>query len=81
MSVVLVEGVIQVTINPVELWNVTQEVGHLGIIIGFVLVPLPDGVEHLVQIRVDNFVPQVVVPLLPVVLWHVRRIEVNCCHI
>ena len=50
MSVVLVEGVIQVTINPVELGHVTQEVWHLGVVIGLVVVPLPNRIEHLVQV-------------------------------
>lgn len=59
----------------------TQEVGHLGVIVWCVVVSGSDGVQGLVEVRVDDLVSKVVVTLLPVVLWHVRRVEVDLCHI
>lgn len=72
MFMVLVEGVVQVTVDPVELGDMTQEVGHLGVLIGRVFVPSSDGVEGLVDIRVDYLVSEVVVALLPEVFRDVR---------
>ena len=50
MSVVLVERVIQVTVNPIELRNMSKEVGHLRIIIWCVVVPCSDWIKCLVGI-------------------------------
>jgi hypothetical protein len=78
MSMVLVKGVVQVTVNPRDLRIHTQEEWHLGVLIGLIVVPLSDGVEELlVQVRMDDFIAQVVVTLLPIVLREVRRVEVN----
>jgi hypothetical protein len=71
VSMVLVEGVIQVTVNPIELGYMPEEVGHLRIIIWGVVVSGSDGVECLVGIRVDDGVTYVVMSLLPKVLWQV----------
>jgi len=71
MSVVLVERVIQVTVNPVELWHMTKEEWHLRVVIGCVVEPSSDWVEGLVGVRVHDPVTQVVMLLLPVILWHV----------
>jgi len=81
VSVVLLEGVVQVTVQPVELRNHTEVEGHLSVLVGCVVVASTDRVQFLVEIGVDNGVTQVVVGLLPVVLGEVRRVEVDCCHI
>ena len=81
MSVILVERVIEVSIYPGELWHVSKEVGHLSVVVGLVVVAGTDGVECLVYVRVNDLVAEIVVALLPEVLWEVRRIEVYCCHI
>lgn len=81
MSVVLVEGVVQVTVSPVELGNNTKEEGHLGVAVRLVVVTGSDGVQFLVNVRVHDLVTEVVVGFLPHVLGHVTRVEVNCCHI
>ena len=60
----------------------TQEVWHLGVVIGFVVVSSSDWVqESLVGIGVDDLVTKVVVTLLPIILWEIRRVEVYSCHI
>lgn len=69
VSVVLVERVIQVTVNPIELGHVPQKVGHLGVIIWCVVVSGSDGVECLVGVRMHNCITDVVVALLPKILW------------
>jgi len=71
VSMVLVEGVIQVTVDPIELGHMSEEVGHLRIIIWSVVVSGSDRVQCLVDIRVDNGVTYVVMSLLPKVLWQV----------
>lgn len=78
MSMVLVEGVIQVTVDPRDLRVHTQEEWHLRVLIGLVVESLSDGVQQLlVEIRMNYLVAQVVVTLLSVVLGEVGRIEVN----
>lgn len=81
MSVILLEGVIEVTVQPVELGNDTQVKGHLRVIIGGVVVTGTDGVNALVGIGVDNLVSKVIVRLLPEVLWEVRGVKINARHI
>ena len=71
VSVILVERVVEVSIEPKELWNNTQVEWHLGVIIRLVVVSRSDGVEFLVKVRVDDGVSPVVVSLLPIVLWEV----------
>jgi len=44
MSVVLIERVIQVTVNPSELRDMTKEVGHLGIVIRLIVVSGSNGI-------------------------------------
>jgi hypothetical protein len=78
MSVVLVEGVVQVTVDPRNLGIHSQEEWHLRVLVGLVIESLSDGVEEsLVEIRVNYFISKIVVPLLLVVLREVGRIEVN----
>lgn len=81
MFVVFIEGIIQVTIHPVELGNMTQVIRHLRVVIWSILIPGSNGIESLVKVRVDNLVAKIVVTLLPIVLWHVRRVKVDLCHI
>jgi len=71
MAMVFVKRVVQVTVQPEELWHDSQVKWHLGVIIGLVVVARSDWVQLLVQIRVDNGVTPVVMGLLPVVLWEV----------
>lgn len=78
VSVPLLEGVIQVTVQPIELGNDTHVERHLSVLVRLVVVSLTNWVKLLVQIRMDNLVTQVVVGLLPIVLWQVGRVEVDC---
>jgi|TARA_B110000305_G_C19285259_1_gene561384 hypothetical protein len=48
MSVILIEGIIQVTINPGELWDVTEVEWHLGVFSWLILVDLSEGIKLLV---------------------------------
>jgi len=75
--VVLLEGVIKRTVQPVELGNGAQVEGHLGVLIGCVVVSGADGVDLLVEGGVDDRITPVVVRLLPIVLGEVRRVEVD----
>jgi len=71
MSVILLERIVQVTIEPVELRNDTQVERHLSVIIGCIVVTCTDRVNGLVGIGVDNLVSPVIVRLLPEVLGEV----------
>ena len=73
---ILVKWVIQVTIQPDELWNNTEVERHLRVFVGLVVVPGSDWVDFLINIRVDDLVSPVVVGLLVIVLWEVRRVEI-----
>ena len=77
MLMVLLERVVEGTVEPVELRNATKIEWHLGVIIGLVVVTGTDGVEHLVGVRVDDIITPVVVRLLPVVLRLDRRVEID----
>lgn len=76
MSMVLIEGVVQVTINPAELRNMTKEEWHLGVLAWLVVVSLSNWVDGLVEVRVDDLVSKVIVPLLGEVLGGSRGIEI-----
>ena len=69
MLVILVERIIQVTIDPGVLGDLTDEEGKLGVITWVIVVSGPDWVHLLVKIGVDELVTQVVMWLLPVILW------------
>lgn len=77
VTMVLVEGVIQVTIHPCKLRNVTQEEWHLWEIIWVVIVPSSYWIELLVGIAMDKLVTPIIVRLLPIILWHIRAIKVE----
>jgi hypothetical protein len=81
VSMVLLERVIQVTVEPHELGHYTEVEGHLGVLVGTVVVAGANRVELLVEVGVDHGISQVVVGFLPEVLGEVRRVEVDCCHI
>jgi hypothetical protein len=68
VPMVLLEGVIEVTIQPVELGNDTEERRHLGVIVRSVVVTGTDRVKLLVGVTVDHLVTPVVMGLLPEVL-------------
>ena len=69
MSMILIEGVIQVTINPGKLWNVTEEVWQLLILSWTLLISGPQWV-HLVELGVHDLISEVPMrfTLVPVVL-------------
>ena len=78
MLVVLLEGVIERTVKPVELGNAAQVPWHLDVLVRLVVVTGTDRVQLFVDLGVDYRVAQVVVGLLPVVLWSVGGVEVDC---
>ena len=78
MSMVLMERVVQVTVDPRDLRVHPQEEWHLRVLVGLVVESLSDWVQQLlVEIRMNYLVSQVVVTLLSVVLGEAGRIEVN----
>ena len=54
VSVILLEGVVKVTIEPHELGHNTKVEGHLGVLVGTVVVTGTNGVELLVEVGVDD---------------------------
>jgi len=78
VSVVLVEGVVQVTVNPGELRDVSEEEGHLRVLSVLVVVPGSNGINLLVEVGVNNLISPVVVrlPLVPKVTRVVRGVKV-----
>jgi hypothetical protein len=54
VSMVLLEGVIQVAVEPHELGHHTEVEGHLGVLVGTVVVASANGVELLVEVGVDH---------------------------
>ena len=81
VPMVLLEGVIEVTVEPVHLRNNTQVEGHLSVIIGSVVVTGTDRVNGLVCVTMDDLVTPVVVRLLPEVLREVGGVEIDAGHI
>ena len=77
MSVIFIERIIKVTINPRKLRDMTKVEWHLGVLSWNIVVVLSQWVHCFVSIRVDKLVSKVIVPLLIEVLWWVRRVEVN----
>lgn len=72
MSVILVEGIVKISINPRELGHMTKEVRHLRVFVGLVIVSCTDGVHQgLVKIAVNHLVSEVVVTLLPIIFREV----------
>ena len=76
--VMLIEGVIQRTVQPVKLRDGTKVERHLRIIVGRVVVTCPDRVHLLVDVRVDHSVTPIVMGLLSIVLRLNGRVEVEC---
>ena len=54
VSVVLLKRVVEVTIEPEELGHDSEVEGHLRVIIGLVVVSSADGVDFLVQVRMNQ---------------------------
>lgn len=77
VSMPLLERVIQVSVQPIELGNHAHVERHLSVLVRLVVVSLTDGVKLLVEIGMDDLVTQVVVGLLPIVLWQVGRVEAS----
>jgi len=62
MSMILIEGVVQVTINPGKLRNVTSIEWHLSVFSRNVIIILPEGKPILVEtIMVDQVVTPIIV--------------------
>lgn len=78
VSVVLVEGVVQVAVDPGELRNVSEEEGHLRVLAVLVVVPCSNGINLLVEVGVNNLISPVIVwlSLVPKVTWVVRGVEI-----
>ena len=76
--VVLLEGIIQRTVQPVELGDATEIEGHLSVLVRLIVVSCSNRVDHFVHIGVDDGITPVVVSLLPIILGQVGRVEVNC---
>lgn len=83
VPMVLLEGVIQVTINPRSLGDVPKVKWHLGVLPRLVVVQLPQRVNLLVEIGVNHHISNIVVLSASVheVLWGRRRVEIMGCHI
>jgi len=77
VSMILLERVVKVSIEPVELGNNTQVERHLGVLIRLVLIALTDRIQLLVRIRVYNSISPIVVSLLGEILGEVGRIEID----
>jgi len=69
---ILVEGVIQVTIYPRKLRDVTEEEWHLLHLLDLRLIPLSKWIEFFVQIRVNDLVTKVPMwlALMPKIFRH-----------
>lgn len=76
MSVILVERVVQVTVHPRQLRNVTEEEWSLLVSLDLRVISLSERVQLLVEIGVDNIISKVPMglSLMPEVLWHGRMI-------
>ena len=83
VPVVLLERVVQVTVDPTCLRNMAEVEWHLSVLSWLVVVELSQRVDLLVEVRVDHLVSKVVVgsALVPEVLWGGRRVEIVSCHI
>lgn len=83
VPVVLLEGVIQVTVHPGGLGDVSEVKWHLGVLSNLVVVQLTKRVNLLVEAGVDHLVPKIVVgsALVLEVLWGRGRVEIVGCHI
>jgi len=54
VSVVLLKRIVEVTIEPKELGHDTEVERHLGVIIWLVVVSSANGVDFLVQVRMNQ---------------------------
>ena len=75
--VMLIERVIEITVQPVKLRDGTKIERHLHVLIGLVVVTRPDGVHLLVEVGMDHSVTPIVMGLLCVVLGENGRVEVD----
>ena len=76
--VMLIERVIEITVQPVKLRDGTEIERHLHVLIGLVVVTRPDGVHLLVEVGMDHSVTPIVMGLLSIVLRLDGRVEVEC---
>ena len=82
VPMVLLERVIQVTIHPTQLRNVSKVKWHLSVLSRLVVIKLSQGIHLLIEVRVNNFVSKIIVwsALVPKVLWSRCGVEIKCCH-
>ena len=71
VSMVLLERVVKISVQPVELRHDTQVKGHLLVLIWSIFVTLTNWVGPLVEIGVDDLISPVVVSLLSEVLGEI----------
>ena len=83
VPVILLERVIQVTVDPTCLRNMAKVEWHLSVLSWLVIVELSKRVDLLVEVRVDHLVSKIVVgsALVPEILRGGRRVEIVSCHI
>lgn len=70
MSMILLEGIVQVTVDPRSLWHGREVPWHGGILSYFIIVVHSKWVQRLIQVGMSNLVSKVVVwlSLMPEVL-------------
>lgn len=76
MSLVFVESVVEVTVEPVELRDDAKEERHLNVVVAVVVVLSSQGVQLFVSARVDDCIAKVVRWLLVIVFGHYRTVEI-----
>ena len=83
VPMVLLERIVQVTIHPTRLRNVTEVKGHLGVLSRLVVIQLSQRVNLLIEVRMNHLVAEIVVgsALMPEVLRCSRSVEIMGCHI
>jgi len=68
MSVVLIEGVIQVTVDPGKLWDMSEEEWHLLVLTDSHSILLSERIPLLVEVGVYDLVSKIVVGLTRMVV-------------
>ena len=83
VPMVLLERIVQVTVYPTCLRNVTEVKWHLGVLSWLVVIQLPQRINLLIEVRMNHLVAKIVVrsALVPEVLWGSRSVEIMGCHI
>jgi len=82
MSVIFIEGIVQVTIDPRKLRNMTKVEWHLGIFSWLIIILLSKRVHFLIQVGMHDTISCIVpwLTLMPEVLWSRGRVKVKGRH-